>query len=457
MPTAASRRIRRSCAALLGLCALGPAPGCGTRHAWDRTDRRRHVVLVVIDTLRADHVGVYGAARDTTPHLDRLAHRGRWLETAWSAAPWTPPSVMSILTSVDPVVHGLGRPADRLAELRVRPAEGLRTLAQVLRERGWRTQAVTGGGAVSRRWGFERGFEGFEEPRPHGDEDVAAGVDRGLAWLLALGREQRGFLFLHTYEPHLPHTHHLFASQETGSPAERVGAAYDGDVAFADRELGRLFDGLERRGLLDRSVVVVTSDHGENLHDRANGGRPVEHGHHLHDELLRVPLIVVAPGLVPPRGRLAGPASSLDVAPTVLSLLGLGDGLPQAQGQDLRAALQGRRQLDPARALFAGATLQGPTWKAVRSGPSKLVLAPPVQGVGWWQQVREPAAARYDLHADPAELSPLPATDAESRHLAALLEERARQQAELVARLGRSQVERFSPPAEELAALGYLR
>lgn len=439
----------------LALAALPFAHGHRPRARAEGTDPGRHVVLVVVDTLRADHLGVGGAARDATPGLDRLARRGRWLTEACSTAPWTPPSVMSIMTSLDPAVHGVQGDGDSLGHRRVRLAAPVRTLAQVLRERGWRTRGVTGGGGVGRRYGFERGFERYDEPSRLGGEDVVEGVDRGLAWLAGLGADERGFLFLHTYEVHQPDTHHLFAAEERGTPAQRAAAAYDGDLAFADRELGRLFDGLERRGLLERSVVVVTADHGENLHDRSVGGRPVEHGHHLHGELLHVPLIVVAPGLVPPLGALAGPVSTLDVAPTVLSLLGMAGGLPLAQGQDLRAALQGGRSLDPDRPLFAGAPLQGPTWRAVRSGWSRLILAPPVGPTGWWSQVREPQAARYDVRADPAEMRPLAASDAEGRRLQALLGDRERQQAARLRELGSP--ESGQQPSDELRALGYLR
>ena len=439
----------------LALATLPFATGGQPSKKPEGTDPGRHVVLVVVDTLRADHLGVGGARRDATPGLDRLARRGRWLTDAWSTAPWTPPSVMSIMTSLDPAVHGLADDGDSLARRRVRLAAPVRTLAQVLHERGWRTRGVTGGGGVGRRYGFDRGFELYDEPGSPASEDVLEGVDRGLAWLAGLGADERGFLFLHTYEVHQPDTHHLFADEERGTPAQRAAAAYDGDVAFADRELARLFDGLERRGLLERSVVVVTADHGENLHDRSAGGRPVEHGHHLHGELLHVPLIVVAPGLVPPLGALAGPASTLDVAPTVLSLLGVTGEMPLAQGQDLRAALQGEGTLDPDRPLFAGAPLQGPTWRVVRSGRSRLILAPPVSSGGWWREVREPEAARYDVRADPAETHPLAASDGEARRLRALLRDRERQQAERLRQLGPPEFD-VQPP-DELRALGYLR
>ncbi|MBK9966003.1 MAG: sulfatase [Holophagales bacterium] len=290
-------------ATLAALVAFGFAG----RTTPDRFDPGRIVILVVVDTLRADHVGIHGLARrDATPNLDRFARRGAWFLNAHSAAPWTPPSVQSLLTSLDPAVHGLNREGSAYAESIPRLSGRARPLAQLLAESGFRTNAITGGGGVDSRYGFDRGFESWFQPESVTGIDVESGVDKALAWLGRLAPGERAFLLLHTYEVHLPNTHHLFATEETGDDRSRASAAYDGDVAFADRELGRFFRELERTSLLPRSLVVVTADHGENLFDRVLGGRGVEHGHHLHDELTHVPLILVAPGLVPARGPIPG-------------------------------------------------------------------------------------------------------------------------------------------------------
>lgn len=422
----------------------------------DRVDPRRSVVLVLVDTLRADHLGVAGyAARDATPSLDRLARRGAWFREAHSAAPWTPPSARSILTGVDPAVHGLDRDASEYATRIPGLPRGLLTLAQLLARSGYRTCAVTGGGGVGRSYQLDRGFASWYGPERPTGVDVSDGVDRALAWLDGVPRGERTFLFLHTYEVHLPNTHHLFADAERGDDATRAAAAYDGDLAFADRELGRFFDGLERRGLLPRSLVIVTSDHGENLFDRVLAGRGVDHGHHLHGELTRVPLLFVAPGLVPPRGPLEGTVSLLDVVPTVLSLVGAAGPPYPLQGRDLRPVLQGLSAPDPDRAVFSGAPLQGPGWRSVRTARGLLVLAPPVRGNEWFHAAEVPAEATYDLEKNRGESdggAALP--DGDAALLRQRLEDRRREEARLRDLLGEGVA---GPGTGSLRGLGYLR
>ena len=447
-----ARSRRWPAAALAAVVAFG----LGGRESQDRVDPGRHVVLVIVDTLRADHVGVSGRAkRDATPNLDRLARRGAWFVDAHSAAPWTPPSVRSILTGLDPAVHGLDRDAaDYAREVPGLPERAL-TLAQLLGRAGWRTAAVTGGGGVERVYGFDRGFETWFQAEHATGVDVAGGVDRALAWLDGLGKADRGFLLLHTYEVHLPNTHHLFAAEEAGDERVRASAAYDGDLAFADRELGRFFDGLESRGLLGRSLVVLTSDHGEDLFERDVPGHEVDHGHHLHGELTHVPLFFTAPGLVPARGAVAGTVSLLDVVPTVLSLVGVAPPPFPLQGRDLRRVLQGLEQPDPDRAVFAGGLLQGPGWKSVRTARAMLFVAPPTRGDEWWHDVRIPAEASYDLRRNPAEVDGgASAPPAEEARLRRRLDDRRREDARLRAILGEGPP---GPGAASLRALGYLR
>lgn len=402
----------------------------------ERVEPRRDVVVVLIDTLRADFVGISGRAPyPVTPELDRLARRGRWCDQAWSSAPWTPPSVMSIMTSLEPPVHGLDLAADRLAERVPGLPAGAATMAELFRAAGYRTLAVTAGGGVGSVYGFDRGFERFYEPAGQPDSDVEAGVDRALAWLAAADPRPT-FLFFHTYEVHLPNTHPPAA--EATAPAERAVAAYAGDLAVADRHLGRLFAALAADGGLDRSLVVVTSDHGENLYDRALGDRPVDHGHHLHAELLRVPLIVVAPGLIPPAGPVSGPVQLLDVLPTVCSLVGIAlDGVPH-QGRDLAPALLGRGRVEPPPpAWFAWAPLQGPSWGAVRTSEWAYLRSPRIDTDQWWGRVEPPPRAIYRRDDDPDERTNVAADNpAELDALEALLADRAAADRALRAALG---------------------
>ena len=367
----------------------------------NRIDQQRNVVVILVDTLRTDHVGLYGyGERTTTPNIDLIGRRGRWFESAWSTAPWTTPSIMSLMTSMHPAVHGFNLEGHRYASVVPVLSSSIQTLAQVLGSNGYRTMAVTGGGGVGSVYGFDRGFDRFFEPDVVTGEDVESGVDLALQWLKSVENEQF-FLFFHTYEVHLPNTHRVFA--EGLSAAGRAASAYDSDLAFADQHLGRLFEHLETQNQLDDTLVIITSDHGENLHDRILGERPVEHGHHLHDELLSVPLIFVAPGLIPAGQGLSEPVQLTDVMPTILSLVGIPTQGMRIQGRDLRGRLQGWAPSIDNRTMFAGAPLQGSNWHSIRTSDAKLMVTPPVHGTNWWNNLNQPSEALYLLGDDPHE------------------------------------------------------
>ena len=307
---------------------------------------RRNLLLVSVDTLRADHVGAYGSDLPTTPALDRLAEEGALFEHAIAAYPSTTASHASMLTGVYPSVHGVFGLYDRL------PAN-IPTLAELLAVRGYETAAVTEDGFVLAAVGFPRGFNDYRELKTANLWDAkgqaAATFAGGLSWLQA-HRGEKFFLFLHTYQVHSPYTpppdFDLFESyREAGrdipitdrTPASiRCRHKYAGEVRYLDSELRRLLDGLATLGEADRTVVVVTADHGEEFGE--HGG--AFHGATLYDEVLRVPFILRAPGLVPAGVRTAVPVSLIDLVPTVLDLLGL-PVPPTAQGRSLAPLLQG--------------------------------------------------------------------------------------------------------------------
>lgn len=434
--------------------ALALVWGCGEETPEPEPDPRRDIVLILVDTLRADYVGISGVAPfPATPEIDGFARRGRWFGETWSSAPWTPPSVMSLLTSLEPAVHGLDLEGDLLAETVPAFPTGASTLAEILRADGYRTLAVTAGGGVGSSFGFDRGFERFYEPEERPASDVKSGVNRAIRWL-AEPDPRPTFLFFHTYEVHLPNTHRAFDSADDA--ASEAMAAYAGDLAAADRHLGRLFAALQADERFRQSLVVLTADHGENLYDRVLGDRPVDHGHHLHTELLRVPLVLVAPGLIPPGGEVGVPARLLDVVPTVCSLLGISlDGIPH-QGRDLSPAILAIDPVEDPGAIFAWAPLQGPSWGAIRTAEWTCLRSPKIETDQWWGRVSQPAVALYHRPTDPGEFSDVAEAHPEVvRTLESDLSARAEADVELRRTLGVSDAV-DAGSIEALRALGYL-
>jgi arylsulfatase A-like enzyme len=357
----------------VGGCAAEPAVPSGAG---------LNVLLISIDTLRADHLGCYGYPRPTSPHLDAFAAEGVRFARAISQSPWTTPSHMTLFTSLHPSSHQLNQSYESfLRTARVLP-EATVTLAEVLREHGYRTLALTGGGTVAGRLGFDQGFEEYLE----GYYNLGNRVWNQLQTWLDAPREAPFFLFLHTFHVHAPYSsielaqEHIDAetAQEmyratlaAGSPlagqrrflAERgllrpevTKALYDGGIRETDAFLGRLFDELHRRGLDDETLIIVTSDHGEEFADHDPKKLYDAHGHSQHEELVHVPLLVQFPRYAA-AGRVVNvPVGLIDVAPTILDLLGIT--VPSAmQGQSLatlwrtdrpvRSAVTSEATIDP--------------------------------------------------------------------------------------------------------------
>jgi arylsulfatase A-like enzyme len=383
-----------------------------------RGPRDLDLLLVSLDTLRADHLPSYGYLRDTAPFLASLAARGALFERALAAAPSTTPSHMTLFTSLPPSVHGLlGNET-----LTVLPP-GAATLAEALRGAGFATGAVTEGGGIALHYGFERGFDAYVEnpvPIPHrpGLQSPVT-FDAGLAWLRA-NPQRRAFLFLHTYEVHGPYRaperyRALFAqgppelAEDPRLRPHQRPVHYDREIRFADDELRRLFAALEADGRLERTLVVVTSDHGEEFLEHGYIG----HGATLPDLVLRVPLLAVGPG-IPAGLRVDAPVGLLDLAPTLLELLGA-PALPGAMGRSFAALLRGEEPEAAwrERPLFAetwfvrGFGAEGPKpvtqpSYAVQAGSRKLVRLRTADGFRY---------AYYDLALDPGERHDLYAAD----------------------------------------------
>lgn len=390
------RRSRPACRAALLLAASGLA-GCAPPPP-------RDVILIVVDTLRADHLGVYGYPRPTSPHLDEWSESGLVFETAFATSPWTLPTFASVLTGDFPAFHRAGMRANGAKRPRSALAASLPTLPEKLRGLGYATAAFVGNPWLRPEFGLDRGFAAFDYERRRRADGA---VERTLSWLR--GRPPGPFfVFLHLFDPHLPYDapaafhgrfgaacrdchpaprlHDLRARAPSLSPAERahVAALYDEEVAFVDEQLGRFFQELGELGLWQGSLVLLTADHGEELFD--HGG--FEHGHSLFQELLRVPLVVWGPGVR--RGREAGVVSLVDIAPTVLEAAGAAADRDRP-GASLWPWLR-RRAAARERMLFAGTMLYGGEQHAVIEWPYKLAVA--VSG----------RRRLFDLTADPGEV-----------------------------------------------------
>ncbi len=329
----------------------------------------RHLIVISIDTLRADHLGCYGYERPTSPAIDAFASRGVLFSDAAATSPWTLPSHGSLLTGLYPVRHGA-----HTAKTSV--SEGVKTLAERLGGEGFATAAVVNSTYLT-RWGLQRGFESFSHvPESVRDREPSDVTDRALNWLEDRDRGSgRFFLFLHYYDVHsdyasLPRFERRFVGSYDGpadgttaqmldhrygktrlrqEDADHLRDLYDGGIVQLDHQLDRLFRGLDEMGIAERSLIVLTSDHGEEFLE--HGG--VLHGLTQYQEVLAVPLIVVGPG-VPAGRRVATVASLIDVMPTALERLDLAIP-PDLDGISLVATWTRPEGSLPPRTLFSEA------------------------------------------------------------------------------------------------------
>jgi|CXWL01.1.fsa_nt_gi arylsulfatase A-like enzyme len=372
----------------------------------------KNLVVVLVDTLRADAVGAWGERSGSTPHLDRLAGESLRLSELYAPAPWTLPSVVSLLTGLQPQRHGAGQRVGGFAPSGL--GEEARTLAEVLAGADFVTSGIYNNIYVNPAFGTSQGFDSWtwlERP----DAEIA---ERAVGELRALA-DERFFLYIHLFDPHNPYEPRpedcaavavpaapgyrgplgCFADRRPGLPQpavqERpwVRGLYQAEVAAADRAVGRIVAALAELGLAEDTVLLVVSDHGEDLWDRmpqlrAGAYRPdADHGHSLYRELLHVPALLRVPGR--DAEALSGLAETVDLFPTVLAALGVP--APPTDGQNLLAAAE--PALRERRVMIAGALLQGPERWSIRRGGWKLVV--PLDS--------SLPAELYDLSSDPGE------------------------------------------------------
>jgi len=405
------------------------------------------VLLISLDTLRADHLGLYGYPRATSPWLDRLARDSAVFLRAKSQATKTLPSHMTLFTGLLPSVHGVVDEGDMLPR-------GWPTWVDRLRERGYHTAAFTEDAFVSALFGFRYGFDRYHDGTFHifGSEEKGGDVRATFERASRFFEENAGypfFVFLHTYEPHSPYCaepplrgrfresyegvvpdciadrylKRISGLVDGGTFGDRdreaVIAAYDEEIRFTDAVLGQTLARLEELGLLDETLIVVVSDHGEDLGDHRRIGR---HGHQVYDSVVHVPLLVRWPAGGVRAGIHHQPVGLTDVGPTILDLLGLGEADDRVQGRSLAPILRGR------------AASTGPVFSENRSVFLRVAVEQDgfklIQNLGWNRQKfspdEVPSSYRevfgplpgdedefelYDLASDPAERVDLSASD----------------------------------------------
>jgi len=365
-------------------------PGEVVRRGWARGHVvEPNVVLITLDTTRADHLGCYGHSRATTPYIDALARRGVLFTEAASPAPLTLPAHSSIMTGMYPTHHGV----------RVNGSTALgpsqHTLAEVFSEQGYHTGAFVGAFVLDGRWGLNQGFDVYDDrfdlkkyehldlgtvQRP-GNEVM----DAALRWLED-HKQSPFFAWIHLYDAHTPYEPpEPFASEHQG---QGLVGLYDGEIAFADAQVGRVVSWLHDRSLDESTLIVVIGDHGEGLGSHGEGN----HGYFVYDYALRVPFLVVTPFAELGGIRVASQVSSVDVFPTVLGLAGV----------DVPGPVHGR-------SLLSAMLRPRPDANAYAYGES---MTPSLQ-FGWsalqclrssrYKLIKAPRPELYDLSMDPEE------------------------------------------------------
>jgi arylsulfatase A-like enzyme len=451
---------------LLGILAASIAltNGCGPQ----RTTASAHLpnlLVVTLDTVRADHLSIYGYERDTSPQLAKLAAEGVRFDRAYAAASTTLPSHVSLFTGEAPITHGVVKNGVRL-----RPDAA--TLADRMRAAGAQTAGIVSSFVLDRRFGLDQGFDHYEddftkegssytgaewkgfETRGAFDRRANLTTDRAIEWLdTERDRTRPFFLWVHYFDPHDPYTppepwKSRFAQSGSDSlvvKPETIGA-YDGEVAFTDDELGRLLDHLGALGLANDTLVVVTADHGEGLGQHGVIGHVVN----IYEEAVHVPLLLRWPGHLPAGRTIDGPVESVDVLPTVLELLGLThEGV--GRGRSLAGALLRGDALDAERPVF---THRRPFDEpAVQNGRRVhgALFGVLVGSYKWIEGTSDGTRELYDLASDPHETANLAARDPEraaalSKEIAAFRKAHARAPSDAT----------VSPEdRERLRALGY--
>ncbi|MDP6980571.1 MAG: sulfatase [Myxococcota bacterium] len=443
------------------------------------------VVVISIDTLRPDHLGAYGYARDTSPTIDRLASEGALFTNAISSSSWTLPAHAALFTGLADSVHGCHDSDKRLADEHI-------TLAETFSERGYRTAGFFSGPFLHPTFGLDQGFDSYadcssyasvsaEKVRSTGEldqPDITAASHRdvtnprvleAVTDYLGEAIDEPLFLFVHLWDVHFDfippppfdtrfdpdytgeidgenffHNPDIHAGMDERDLAH-VKALYDGEIAWTDHHIGLLLEQLERRGRLDNTVVVITSDHGEEFFEHGRKG----HRFTLYDEVIRIPLVLWAPGRIDPGQRIEAAASLVDVFATVAGLAGLETGV-ETMGRSLIPLLDGTAEPDPTALSLSELDTLGRKFTSFRKPKHKL-LVDHVAKATW----------TFDMAKDPGERLANRVTGVGPAWERDLIRDAAGRRAKLIAMRKEHRDKRASATLaptmiEQLEALGYL-
>jgi arylsulfatase A-like enzyme len=350
-----------------------------------------NIVLIVIDCLRADHVGCYGYQRPTTPTIDLLAAKGRRFKSAYSNAPWTKPSIATLFSSIYPSVHNVNNIGS------VMPDKIL-TMAEILKDKGYETFFFNGGnGFIRKEFKFDQGFDTYIY-RPHKSSN-AEDVTRDFLQNMPGLNNARFFAYLHYMDAHLPYTQNsynyfftdnrdarfapgsrnsiflntkalralTFNREISGPERNLLVSHYDGQIRYVDENIKKVLEGLKEYGFLKETVIIITSDHGEEFWEHKN----VEHGHTLYNELLQVPLIICGAGIKP--SVITAPVALIDLLPTVMEAAGIEADNADCQGRSLLRQGDWEKAI-PEIPVFASGTLYGNEKYCLIKDSKKIIL-----------------------------------------------------------------------------------
>jgi arylsulfatase A-like enzyme len=452
--------------------ALFAAAGCGD-------GARPNLLFIVVDTLRADHLQAYGYGRATSPAIASLAADSVLFRRAYATAPWTQPSVASMITGLHPATHGVER------FQRVLPGSA-ETLAEVLSSAGYATGAVVSHWLIGARFHFDQGYASFEEATKAGGADAVTTpqvTSRALAQLRQMvAGEPPFYLFVHYFDPHYTYRRHPevgFAGEKAGrlggdegiwdlralepapNAAERtfIRDLYDEEIRFTDTGVARLLGGLQHLGVADDTLVVFVADHGEEFFERGWLG----HTRTLYDELIRVPLLIRIPGARSAGRVVEEPVSLVSLMPTLLDLMGI-EGPGEVQGATFAPLMTDAGEWQPEPILSEvvrwdeRASEVAPSQKS--EVPARTMVHKRAVVVGRHKLVVDLLSGKqelYDLERDPRERDDLASREPDRvRELAAEMDAvRAAADAAALPRIGAERI-RSEAEAQHLIDLGYI-